>query len=66
MVDCLQRAFYSHIIVRSPEGRSTLNPTDFSLKIIFTTTVEPLHNGHLGDIRKWPLWRGDRYGEVGV
>ena len=30
------------------------------------TTVEPLHNGHLGDRRKWPLWRGGRYGEVGV
>ena len=29
-------------------------------------TVEPLHNGHLGDRRKWPLWRGGRYGEVGV
>ena len=28
--------------------------------------VEPLHNGHLGDRRKWPLWRGGRYGEVGV
>ena len=28
-------------------------------------TVEPLHNGHLGDRRKWPLWRGGRYGEVG-
>ena len=21
-------------------------------------TVEPLHNGHLGDRRKWPLWGG--------
>ena len=29
-------------------------------------TVEPLHNGHLGDRRKWPLWRGGHYGEVGV
>ena len=29
-------------------------------------TVEPLHNGHHGDRRKWPLWRGGRYGEVGV
>ena len=28
--------------------------------------VELLHNGHLGDRRKWPLWRGSRYGEVGV
>ena len=23
-------------------------------------TVEPLHNGHLGDGGKWPLWRGGR------
>lgn len=23
-----------------------------------TDTVEPLHNSHLGDIRKWLLWRG--------
>ena len=30
------------------------------------TTVEPLHNGHLGDSGKWPLRRGGRYGEVGV
>ena len=22
-------------------------------------TVEPLFNGHLGDWRKWPFWRGD-------
>ena len=27
---------------------------------INTDTVEPLHNGHLGDRRRWPLW------EVGV
>ena len=27
---------------------------------------EPLHIGHLGDKRKWPLWRGGRYGKVGV
>ena len=26
---------------------------------------EPLHNGHLGDRRKWPLWRDGRY-ERGV
>ena len=24
----------------------------------FSTTIEPLHNGHTGDRRKWPLWRG--------
>ena len=30
------------------------------------TTIEPLHNGQLGDRRKWPLWRGGRYEEVGV
>ena len=29
-------------------------------------TVEPLNNGHLEDERKWSLWRGGRYGEVGV
>ena len=29
-------------------------------------TVEPLHNGHHGDRKKWPLWRGGRYGKVGV
>ena len=23
-----------------------------------TDTVEPLHNGHLGDRRRWPLWGG--------
>ena len=27
-------------------------------------TVKPLHNGHLGDKRKWPLWRGGVYGGV--
>ena len=27
-------------------------------------TVEPLYNGHLGDRRKWPLWRGGRCREV--
>ena len=25
---------------------------------INTDTVEPLHNGHLGDRRRWPLWGG--------
>ena len=29
-------------------------------------TVKPLHNGHFGDRRKWPMWRGGLYGEVGV
>ena len=24
-----------------------------------------VHNGHLGEERKWPLWRGDRHGEGG-
>ena len=28
-------------------------------------TVEPLQNGHLEDRRKWPMWRGSDYGEVG-
>ena len=28
--------------------------------------VETLHNGHLGGRRKWPLWRGGRYRDVGV
>ena len=37
-----------------------------STEVIYLSTVEPLHNGHLGDRRKWPLWRGGRYGEVGV
>ena len=27
-------------------------------------TVEPLYNGHVGDRRKWPLWRGGRCREV--
>ena len=30
-----------------------------------TVTMEPLQNGHFGDRRKWPLWRGGRYEEVG-
>ena len=30
-----------------------------------TVTMEPLQNGHLGDRRKWPLWRGGHYEEVG-
>ena len=30
-----------------------------------TVTMEPLLHGHLGDRRKWPLWRGGRYEEVG-
>ena len=33
---------------------------------LMSDTVEPLHNGHLGDRRKWPLWRGGCYGEVRV
>ena len=28
-------------------------------------TVEALYNSHLGDRRKWPLWRDGRYGEGG-
>ena len=35
-------------------------------KDLITVTVEPLHNGRLGDRRKWPLWRGARYWEVGL
>ena len=30
-----------------------------------TVTTEPLQNSHLGDRRKWPLWRGGHYEEVG-
>ena len=30
-----------------------------------TVTMEPLQHGHLGDRRKWPLWRGGRYEKVG-
>ena len=30
------------------------------------TTAEVLHNGFLGDRKKGPLWRGGRYGQVGV
>ena len=26
-------------------------------------TVEPLHNGHLGERRKWPLQRGLNYSQ---
>ena len=26
---------------------------------LFNCTAKPLHNGHLGDRRKWPLQRGD-------
>ena len=29
-------------------------------------TVEHLHNGHLGNRGKWPLWKGGSYWEVGV
>ena len=29
-------------------------------------TVEPPHNGHLGDRRKLALWRSGHYGEAGV
>ena len=29
-------------------------------------TVEPLRNGHTGNRRRWPLWKGGRYGEVGL
>ena len=33
---------------------------------IIIIKVKPLYNGHLGDRRKSPLWRGSHYGEVGV
>ena len=39
---------------------------NLNVHFILANTVEPLHNGHLGDRRRWPLWRGGRYGEVGV
>ena len=29
-------------------------------------TVKPPQNSHFGDQKKWPLWRGGRYEEVGV
>jgi len=32
----------------------------------YSKTVEPLYNGHLGDRRKWPLWRGGRCREVAI
>ena len=37
-----------------------------SPSITVLNTVEPLHNGHLDDRRKAPLWRGGRYEEVDV
>ena len=36
------------------------------LMVSIQFTVEPLHNGHPGDRRKWPLWRGGRNEEVVV
>jgi len=32
----------------------------------FQITVKSLHNRHLGDRGKWPLSKGDRYGEGGA
>ena len=37
-----------------------------SLNFLNRPAVEPLPTGHLGDRRKWPLWRCGRYGKVEV
>ena len=34
--------------------------------LISTYSWTRLHSGHLGDRRKWSLWRGGHYGDVGV
>ena len=45
---------------------SRVSSTEHYPSIVLVFIVKPLHNSHLGDKRKWPLWRGGRYGEVGV
>ena len=37
----------------------------FSENCRWVPLIEALYNSHLGDRRKWPLWRDGRYGEVG-
>jgi len=40
--------------------------TSLELFVVSIYTVKPIHNGHLGDKTKWPIWRSGRYGEVVV
>ena len=34
--------------------------------IVWFTVVAPLNNDHLGDRRKWPVWKGGRCADIGV
>ena len=52
------------IICRSRDGLSANEKkekfaSNGSQQYSTENTVEPLFNGHLGDRRKWPFWRGD-------
>ena len=38
--------------------RTSKRQTSLELFVVSVYTVEPFQNGHLGDRRKWPLWRG--------
>ena len=58
----INRLLFSYLISK----QARLNLSKSVLVISYSTTVEHLHNSRLGDRRKWPFWRGGRYGEVGM
>ena len=75
MCVCEQEKLQLYIRLRSHLGLLTIVKMGITIVSYFgnvtaslfaLTTFGPLHNGLLGDGRKWPLWRGGRYGEVGV
>ena len=47
-------------ITKGPEG------TVQKQVLLLIATVEPVHNGHLGNRRNWSLWIGVCYEEVGL
>ena len=58
--------FFSYFSKSVGEGQRPLQPLPLPARALKEVQSKPLHNDHLGDTRKWPLWRGSRCGEVGV
>ena len=57
--------FFSYFSKSMEEGQRPLQPLPLH-GLRKEVQSKPLHNDHLGDTGKWPLWRGSRCGKVGV
>ena len=55
-----RQLFAGHVMGSRPMKRKEKFASNGNQQYSTENTVEPLFNGHLGERRKRPLWRGDR------